>query len=264
MSGSNNGERVFQPVPSPPNEVNHTRLPFYNPDDTTTKHRRNLPHWQQGETWAFVTWRLGDSLPRALLDHWKEERAIWLRHHPKPWDEIIEFEYHERFSRRIDDWLDEGRGACLLKDPENARIVVNALRHFDGERVEIASFVVMPNHVHVLFRLLGKHALEAVVKSWKGFTAKAINKRMGSTGPLWQAEYWDRLIRSEGHFLNVVAYIRENPKGARVFQPVYESAAVAAVDEGECEGRGTGKKTRSPVRKGARVFLPVFWFGGTG
>ena len=47
----------------------------------------------------------------------------------------------------------------MLKDPANAKIVADALRHFDGERYEMASFVVMPNHVHVLFRPLGDHAL---------------------------------------------------------------------------------------------------------
>jgi len=39
---------------------------------------------------------------------------------------------------------------CLLRDPENAKIVEDALRHFDGERCELASFVVMPNHVHAI------------------------------------------------------------------------------------------------------------------
>ena len=47
------------------------------------------------------------------------------------------------------------------------------LRRFDGERYEIASFVVMPNHVHVLFRPLGEHALPEILKSWKGFSRAA-------------------------------------------------------------------------------------------
>ena len=159
----------------------------------------------------FVTWRLGDSLPKAKLDQWKEERAIWLSHHPEPWDEKTEAEFHARFSSQMDEWLDQGSGSCVLKDPGNAGIVADALRHFDGERYEIASFVVMPNHVHVLFRPLGKHTLPEILKSWKGFTARKINKRIGKTGALWQNEYWDRLIRSERHFFKVAEYIRENP-----------------------------------------------------
>jgi len=149
---------------------------FFNPDAEIAKTSHHLPHWQQGESWIFVTWRLGDSLPKAKLEQWKEERTAWLALHPEPWDEQTESEYHDRFSRQIDEWLDQGTGSCVLKDPANARIVADALRHFEGERYEIASFVVMPNHVHVLFRPLGECALTDILKSWKGFTAREINR----------------------------------------------------------------------------------------
>ena len=118
--------------------------------------------------------------------------------------------------REIDRWLDQGSGSCVLKEPANAKIVADALRHFDGDRYELASFVVMPNHLHVLFRPLEDHALTDILRSWKGFTAREINKRMGKTGALWQDEYWDRLIRSERHFCKVAEYIRENPVNARL------------------------------------------------
>ena len=189
---------------------------FFNPHSETDITKNRLPHWQQGEAWVFVTWRLGDSLPKAKLDQWKEERAIWLSHHPEPWDEKTETEYHDRFSSQMDEWLDLGSGSCVLKDPVNAKMVADALKHFDGERYEIGSFVVMPNHVHVLFRPLGKQALPEILKSWKGFTAREINKRIGKTGTLWQDEYWDRLIRSEQHFFKVAEYIRENPAKANL------------------------------------------------
>ena len=180
------------------------------------KHENRLPHWQQGEAWVSVTWRLGDSLPQAKLDQWLEEKDAWLAHHPEPWDEKTEADYHDRFSRQIDDWLDQGSGSCVLKDPENAKIVADALRHFDGERYEIGSFVVMPNHVHALFRPLEENTLAEILKSWKGFTAREINKRLGKSGELWQEDYWDRLIRNEVHFLRVVEYFRENPAKARL------------------------------------------------
>jgi type I restriction enzyme R subunit len=189
---------------------------FFNPHGEIDVTQNHLPHWQQGEAWVFVTWRLGDSLPKAKLDQWKNERDSWMAHHPEPWDKKTEAEYHERFSHQIDEWLDQGSGSCLLKDPANASIVAHALRHFDGQRYELASFVVMPNHVHVLFRPLEGHALPEIVKSWKGFTSREINKRAGKTGALWQDEYWDRLIRHERHFFKVAEYIRENPVKAKL------------------------------------------------
>jgi type I restriction enzyme R subunit len=189
---------------------------FFNPHGEIDVTQNHLPHWQQGEAWVFVTWRLGDSLPKAKLDQWKNERDSWMAHHPEPWDKKTEAEYHERFSHQIDEWLDQGSGSCLLKDPANAKIVAHALRHFNGDRYELASFVVMPNHVHVLFRPLEGHALPEIVKSWKGFTSREINKRAGKTGALWQDEYWDRLIRHEQHFFKVAEYIRENPVKAKL------------------------------------------------
>ncbi len=189
---------------------------FFNPYCEIDKTSHHLPHWQQGEAWVFVTWRLGDSLPKTKLDQWNAEREAWMKHHPEPWDEKTEAEYHERFSRQIDEWLDQGSGSCVLRDPANAKIVADALRHFDGERYELASFVVMPNHVHVLFRPLGGHALPEIVKSWKGFTAREINKRIGKLGALWQEEYWDRLIRNERHFFKVAEYVRDNPVKAKL------------------------------------------------
>ena len=46
---------------------------------------------------------------------------------------------------------------------------------------------------------------------WKGFTGHRIRKKTGTSGKLWQKDYWDRLIRNPVHFLKCLEYIRENP-----------------------------------------------------
>jgi type I restriction enzyme R subunit len=140
----------------------------------------------------------------------------WQRLHPEPWDEETEEEYHRQFSNRIDQWLDAGEGSCVLRDHALAQIVAGAFHHFDGKRYDIVAFVVMPNHVHVLFRLRASHRLEEVIKSWKGFTAREINKRLGKQGSLWQEGYWDRMIRNERHFFKCREYIKKNPKRAKL------------------------------------------------
>lgn len=216
---------------SPPRGLENSRS-FIDPDAKIDMHKNRLPHWQQGCVFVFVTWRLADSLPKGKLEQWTEERAIWFSHHPKPWDDKTEAEYHARFSSQIDAWLDQGSGSCVLKDPANAGIVTDALRHFDGERYEIVSFVVMPNHVHVLFRPLGSHRIGDILKSWKGFTAREINKQSGKSGPLWQEEYWDRLIRNERHFFKVAEYIRKNPVQAKLRAGEFVSFEAKTGDEG--------------------------------
>ena len=189
---------------------------FFNPYASIRQHKHRLPHWQQGSVYYFVTWRLADSLPKEKLEHWSEERDLWLRRNPFPRDTRAEAEYHERFSDRIDDWLDAGEGSCVLGDPLLARCVADALLHFDNEHYTIDSFVVMPNHVHALFRLIEPYRLETVVKSWKGFTAREINRRLKRHGNLWQEDYWDRMIRDEAHLLRCRDYIRNNPTKARL------------------------------------------------
>ena len=185
--------------------------PFLDPHSEIRRTTHRLPHWQQGSVWVFVTWRLADSLPQAKLNQWRTEQEIWKELHAGVGEKQWGAEYRRRFSRHVDDWLDQGFGSCLLRDATMAKIVGDALRHFNGAWYELDSFVVMPNHVHVLFRPLGKHLLAAILKSWKGFTGRALNKRTGQRGAVWQDEYWDRLIRDDRHFSKAVEYIRANP-----------------------------------------------------
>ncbi len=189
---------------------------FLDPFAPIEQHKHRLPHWQQGSVFYFLTWRLADSLPRGMLVQWREERSIWLSLHPKPWTSEVEAEYHGTFTAAIEQWLDAGDGACVLRDHAIARLVADALLHFDGQRYVMDAFVIMPNHVHALFRLVEPFRLESVLKSWKGFTAREINKRLGRRGKLWQDDYWDRLIRNESHWLKCRDYVFDNPQKANL------------------------------------------------
>lgn len=190
--------------------------PFVNPFAEIEITANLLPHWQQGEAWIFVTWRLADSLPADKLRQWEEEKEEWLAAHPQPRDEPTTRDYQERFTRRIEDWLDAGHGACILRQVEAREIVGDALAFFDGQRYELGHWVVMPNHVHLLFRPLAGHRLPEIIHSWKSFTAKEINKLLGRTGPVWQKDYWDRLVRNERHLEACQRYIVENPLKAHL------------------------------------------------
>ena len=185
---------------------------FLNPFEEIAIHRHHLPHWQQAHVWQFVTWRLADALPRQTLEEWNDEKDRWLQLHPPPWEESTKLEHQDRFTRRTEQWLDAGHGACLLRLPAAAVIVARALRHFEGSRYELGAFVIMPNHVHVLFQPKPLHSVSRIVSSWKSFTAKEINRLLGRNGTLWQEDYWDRMIRDEEHWEACRQYILENPK----------------------------------------------------
>lgn len=195
--------------------------PYFDPFEDFDRHRHHLPHWQQGEVWQFVTWHLHDAMPKAKLDEWEAEKQAWLAFHPIPWNEATEREYHERFSGRVDKWLDAGHGSCLLRDPKCNAIVAHAIQHFVNLRYELGAFVVMPNHVHTLFRPYEGRSLDAILHSWKSFTAKQINKYRGTTGTVWQEDYWDRMIRNPAHLEACLLYIRENPAKAQLREGEY-------------------------------------------
>jgi REP element-mobilizing transposase RayT len=221
------------------------RAPFLDPYCDIDIHEHHLPHWQQGDVFYFVTYRLADALPAEKLGEWQDEKDAWMRHHLEPWDAKTEAEYHRLFSARIDEWLDAGHGSCLLRDRGLARIVLNAFTYFNGRRYDLDSFVVMPNHVHVLFRLRAGEVLEKVVHSWKSFTAKEINRaqecgRPARTGQVWQEDYWDRMIRNERHLNAVRSYIARNPKGGAGL--LWQRSA----DVTSASLRGSGQDARAP------------------
>ena len=193
--------------------------PFLSTVKPIEKSVHNLPHWNQCATCAFVTFRLADSLPADRLAQWEFEREEWLKCHPKPWTEAVAEEYGREFGTRLDKWLDAGHGACVLAERENREIVWNAILHFDGRRYDVYSFVVMPNHVHVLFCPFAENPLSCILHTWKSYTAKLINRRMGKTGGVWQHESWDRLVRDARHFARVARYISRNPGNSGI--PVY-------------------------------------------
>lgn len=191
-------------------------LRFFNPYGEIGFTENLLPHWQQNGATYFITFRLADSIPSNLRKQWEEERAIWLRFHPYPWDPETEQEYHKRFTGAIERWLDAGHGSCVLRQSDCAKAVDDTLRHFDGKRLALISSVVMPNHVHALLVQNPEHPLEKLLHSWKSFTSHSVNRLLGRSGTVWQRSYFDRLVRDEKHFRNCVRYIRRNPKRAHL------------------------------------------------
>jgi carbamoylphosphate synthase large subunit/REP element-mobilizing transposase RayT len=182
-----------------------------------SKTRRNLPHREQTGATYFVTFRLADSVPASLRAEWKEELANWLRHHPKPWDARVAYEYQERFIETRESWLDQGHGSCALRDPQAADLVANALRHFDGKRYFLDGFVVMPNHVHALVQPISGFKLSDLLHSWKSFTAHKIKPAIaGNAGGIWQDESFDRIVRNWEVLQEYRAYILRNPEKARL------------------------------------------------
>jgi putative transposase len=179
---------------------------------------RHMPHWRQKGATYFVTFRLGDSLPQSKLRELAAWRTVWERRHPCPRSDAVWRELAYEVMQRVEAWLDQGIGSCVLRDRPNAASVADAMHHFEGRRYELASYVIMPNHVHLLLRPLldDEHSLEKIVQSWKQFSAKRINARLGKSGSVWQEESFDRIVRDEEHLYRCIQYIGANPARAGI------------------------------------------------
>jgi valyl-tRNA synthetase len=180
---------------------------------------------------------LADSLPAAKVEQLEDERALWLAHHPLPWSDADKRQYYDRFSAKIDQWLDAGHGSCLLADDEVAQNVGGALKFFDGQRYELGAWVVMPNHVHALVAPKEGHDLGAILHSWKSFTANRINEQLHRSGPLWQHESYDHIVRNEAALLRIEEYIERNPEKAGI--KVARASSLRSGKERKLEARAT-------------------------
>ncbi len=191
-------------------------------DHLTKNSSTHLPHWRiPGATYA-VTFRLKDSLPASARQDYQQQKEIL---HKRLEDLLLKKEsrsvMEELIAIRADitglqetmleSALDECHGACHLKRGEIARVVADALKHFNGTRYELFAWSVMPNHVHAILRPEHGYDLEKIIQSWKSFTAKKVNEMLGQSGVFWQQEYYDHLIRDGEDFRHQVRYVLNNP-----------------------------------------------------
>jgi len=99
------------------------------------------------------------------------------------------------------------RNGLFLSD-QAKEIVMSTIRHWDRIRFDLDAAVVMPDHVHLICRVLGERSLSAVLHSVKGYSARLLNKLLARKGPFWQDESFDHIIRHEQEWEEKIGYIR--------------------------------------------------------
>lgn len=183
---------------------------FFDREKPLTIRWGDLPHWRQDGATYFVTYRLSDSLPEAKLDIIRADRDEWIRRNPSaPFGVLEEFSLDCR--RRLEKWLDQGAGSCVLAHPRARKIVEDSLRYFDGERYELGEHAVAPNHVHAVVRTALGVDLSELLHSWKRFSSREIRKIIPARGPhLWQAESFDHIVRNTQSLNSISDYIRRH------------------------------------------------------
>jgi len=154
----------------------------------------NLPHFDGPEHPQFVTFRLFDSLPAAVAEKLRKEAID-----------------DPAYRKKIEKYLDSGFGQCWLRRARIAGIVREAIKFNDENTHDLYSWVIMPNHAHILLSPRPGIHMPDILHSIKSYSTQMANRALGRRGQFWQHESFDRYIRDRRHFVAVVRYIEMNP-----------------------------------------------------
>ena len=129
---------------------------------------------------------------------------------------------------------------CLFGDVADGQVLLNDMGRLAADawqRLEtrypyviLDEYVVMPNHLHGIVVITGdkgedgrpnaidggrsarRGPLGRLIGAFKMVAAKQINLARDTVGhPLWQRNYYERIVRGEAELARIRAYIRSNP-----------------------------------------------------
>jgi REP element-mobilizing transposase RayT len=106
--------------------------------------------------------------------------------------------------------------------PPKARdAVLDCCKRAHGLALHLYAAVVMPNHVHILFTALRDAEgwplrLPNILGRLRSAAAHAVNKVLQRSGPVWQEESFDHVLRSYESLESTIEYIRQNPVKAKL------------------------------------------------
>jgi REP element-mobilizing transposase RayT len=69
----------------------------------------------------------------------------------------------------------------------------------------------MPDHVHFFARPeIDAHPMSKWIQMWKGVSSRRIVKALVARAPIWQADYFDRYLRSSESYSEKWDYVERN------------------------------------------------------
>ncbi len=192
-----------------------------------------------------VVFRLAGSLPASVNETLRLECAQAEREIEKAKDDDekkrLMQEQHWSYFERFDELLDgNSTGPLWLRESAVASIVKEALHYRDGKEYDLLAYCVMPNHVHAVFtvgrsgtpsreqdnRSVSRNAITTynakpmfrILQSLKRHTARKCNAILKRSGPFWQDESYDHVIRDGNELERTIWYVLNNPVKARLVQ----------------------------------------------
>jgi putative transposase len=176
---------------------------------------RRLPHVQPESGLVFITFRLNQDLPKEIKQELDEYKKKLLSQNTRG-------KYRQNKIRKLifgfyDNQISTYASSDdFLSDPEIAKMIFDLIKEFDGVFYKLYCFTIMPNHVHLLFRILMRHddkphEMAFIIKKLKAISARNANKILNREGKFWFREYYDYSVRTEKELVRIIEYISQNP-----------------------------------------------------
>lgn len=192
-----------------------------------TFYRRNLPHYYPSHAVYFITFRVAGSLPKPVVDHLKKERdqfeAVLLKKFSKKETTEKLRQSRKFYFGKFDALLDgSSNGHRWLSDSRIANLTAEAIHYRDGKEYDLYAYCIMPNHVHLVIKLLdisaivprrgsSRYTLANVLENLKWYTALKANKLLNRSGAFWQHESYDHVVRNHAELERIIRYVLNNP-----------------------------------------------------
>jgi len=103
-------------------------------------------------------------------------------------------------------------------------------------RVRVLAFVVMPDHIHALLSPMGESQIGDSMKFFKRVVGNQTRKS-GHVGRVWEARFYDRVIRDRPELMAAIEYIHANPVRAGLCEEpvVWPWSTAACIDRWDLE-----------------------------
>jgi putative transposase len=108
-------------------------------------------------------------------------------------------------------------GRRLLQSERNAQLLIDVLRSLVAERkFELHDFVIMPDHLHLLFTVHDEMTIEKAMQLVKGRFSHRLSHEFGYKGEVWQRGFTEEQVMNRESFEKHREYVAQNPVKAGI------------------------------------------------
>lgn len=113
------------------------------------------------------------------------------------------------------------KSAIFTDDQDRQKFLTRLGENIDAAKCSIYAWVLMTNHIHLLFKS-GEKGISAVMRKQLTWYAQYYNRRHKRTGHLFENRYKSILCDEDNYLLALIRYIHLNPVRARIVKTLPE------------------------------------------